>query len=229
MPRRNPGVISRVLSQVSTGVQSVEEHREPHAQFWDEWNQAAAAQTGPLWVALGDSTSQGIGADDPNDVWVARVFRWLQAEHDPNWRLINLSITGAQFSDIIEYQLPRLAAFTGDETPQLVSLLAGANNLLAPGTWPTVLDDLRKILHTIPERSVVARVGVGSPLNSVMARRINREMEAIGAERDFKLFWPWAWPSRDGLGADKWHPGSIGYGYMADLIKPCVEESLGLV
>lgn len=226
MPRRETGVLTRVISQFSADVRAIEGTRAPHAQFWDEWNTVEIDKHGPLWVALGDSTSQGIGATDPNDSWVMRTLRWLRSDIDPHWRLINLSITGAQFGDIVEHQLPRLASLSTDADPQLVTLLAGANNLMAPGSWPRTLTDLRTILDVIPERSVVARVGVSSMFNSVLARRINAQIESFANAKDLKLFWPWAWPSRDGLAADKWHPSDVGYRYLADLARPWIAEAV---
>ncbi len=227
MPRRQTGFLSRTISKTSASVQRIELQREPHAQFWDAWNVDASRADGPLWVALGDSTSQGIGSADPTQSWIPLVLDRLRDTSGDPWRVINLGITGAQLGDIIEHQLPRLQELREDgQSSQLVTHLAGANNLLAPPTWPRTLRDLRTILDAIPDRSVVARVGVSSRFNSVMARRINRTIEHEAEQRPFHLFWPWSWPSKDGLGEDNWHPGPKGYSYMADLIFEQVQKSL---
>lgn len=226
MPRRPPGVLSNVLSKVSDGVTSIEAQREPHAQFWDEWNAEAAAADGPLWVVLGDSSSQGIGARNPLEGWVPLVLERLRSKTSEPWRVINLAITGGQFDDITEFELPRVDQLREQgQEPQIMSLLAGANNLMAPNSWAKSFDHLDRILATLPAgRSVVARVGVSTPMNSVMARKYNQRIEAAARDSDFKLFWPWAWPSRDGMAADKWHPSPKGYGYMLELIWPCFAE-----
>lgn len=214
---------------MSTKVAMVEAQREPHAQFWDEWNAEAAAAQGPLWIALGDSTSQGIGSPDPLKSWIPLVLDRLKIATGDPWRVINLGITGAQFRDIVDYQLPRIDQLQADgHEPQIMSFLAGANNLMAAGTWPQATDELTTILDAMTPRSVVARVGVHHAGNSLMARKFNRTIEAIAAEKEFELFWPWKWPSRDGMGDDKWHPGPKGYGYMADIIATRVSAALGL-
>ena len=229
MHRRETGALSRVVSQMSTKVAMVEAQREPHAQFWDEWNAEAAAAQGPLWIALGDSTSQGIGSPDPLKSWIPLVLDRLKIATGDPWRVINLGITGAQFRDIVDYQLPRIDQLQADgHEPQIMSFLAGANNLMAAGTWPQATDELTTILDAMTPRSVVARVGVHHAGNSLMARKFNRTIEAIAAEKEFELFWPWKWPSRDGMGDDKWHPGPKGYGYMADIIATRVSAALGL-
>lgn len=222
MPRRQQGLLSAALSQVSDDVANIEMQREPHAQFWDEWNAKAARESGPLWVALGDSSSQGVGAPDPMDGWIPQMIDLLRTKTGEQWRVINLSITGAQYDDIAFWQLDRVRALRKDgQVPQLMSLIAGANNLMAPNSWPKAFGHLDNVLASMPEgRSVVGRVGSSSLLNSMMARRFNAKIEAAAAKKDFQLFWPWAWPSSDGLAADRWHPGPKGYGYMVDLIWP---------
>ena len=227
MPRRSTGALSRTMSKFSDGVARIEAQREPHAVFWDNWNQRAVREDGPLWVALGDSTSQGIGAEDPLDGWIPQVLDRLRMATNEPWRVVNLGITGAQFSDVVEHQIPRLQTLAhGGQTPALMSFLAGANNLMAPATWPSATDDLQTILDALIPRSVVAQVGVHHAGNSAMARKFNRAIKAAAKEKDFELFWPWKWPSRDGMGEDKWHPGPKGYGYMADAIFDRVQAAV---
>lgn len=223
MPRRKPGVLSSTLSLVSQAVRDIEAQREPHARFWDEWNAKALSQSGPLWVALGDSSSQGIGAIDPLEGWVPKVKTKLREHTGEPWRVVNLAITGAQYHDIARNEVPHLRRLIDGHDVGLVTLIGGANNLLAPVSWPQALSHLDTILNALPEnRSVVARVGASSSLNSMMARRFNSAIERSAADRGYALFWPWDWPSRDGLAGDNFHPNERGYGYMVDLVWPAV-------
>ncbi len=228
MPRRRQGLLSTVLAQFSDGVADIAAQREPHARFWDAWNAEAIAADGPLWIALGDSSSQGVGVPDPMDSWVPLMVERLRAKTGEPWRVINLSITGAQYGDITTWQLERVEALHADgQKPELMSLIAGANNLMAPNSWPQAFGHLDRILTSLPAgRSVVARVSVSNPINAKVARRFNDQIEQAAIDKDFHLFWPWDWPSWDGLAADKWHPGPKGYGYMIDLIWPCIEKVL---
>lgn len=226
MPRRTPGLVSRTLSQFWDAIEDVEDQRESHAKFWDDWNAEALAAEGPLWVALGDSSSQGLGAVDPNDGWVVRMADRLREKTGEPWRVINLSITGGQLGDVIEHQLPRYESLLPVTDVELVTHLAGANDLNAPITWPFTMDRIDEIIARLPADAVVGRVGVSSLLNSVMGRRINAKLDAASIEKPFHLFWPWAWPSRDGLAPDRFHPNPIGYGYMLDLIWEPIAASL---
>ena len=219
MPRRETGTLTLAAQRVSDSVARVEAMREPHAVFWDEWNREAINAEGPLWVALGDSSTQGIGAPNPLNSWVPRILELLHERTGDPWRVINLSITGGQFTDIIEHELPRLGELEkAGHKPELATMIAGANNIMAPASWKGANGELEQILHALPRRSVVARVGVSSPFNSIMARRFTSTIERVGAQRDFELFWPWNWPSLDGMAEDKFHPNPMGYGYMTDII-----------
>jgi len=59
-----------------------------------------------------------------------------------------------------------------------------------------------------------------------MARRINSVLNNAAEAKPLHLFWPWDWPSRDGLAGDKFHPSVTGYGYMTDLILPRVMDAI---
>ena len=52
----------RLASRLLPGVDLVEKEIQPYADAWHERILDALASTEPLWVVLGDSLSQGIGA-----------------------------------------------------------------------------------------------------------------------------------------------------------------------
>ena len=229
MYRRPTGTLASVMSSLSGGFAQIEAQREPHAAFWDAWNRDALRHDGPLWVVLGDSSSQGIGSEDPTLGWVPQVLERLCNDTGDPWRVVNLSITGAQFSDIVTHELPRIDELrdAGHEAA-LTSLLAGANNLMAPITWPRAASHLRTVLDHLSQPAVVARVGIDSAGNSAMARTFNRAIESAARDSAIELFWPWSWPARDGMAEDKFHPSPKGYGYMVDVIYPAVRRALQL-
>ena len=49
------------------------EQTQPYAAAWRHANEAALAADGPLWVAIGDSMTQGIGASAPERGWVGQL------------------------------------------------------------------------------------------------------------------------------------------------------------
>ena len=73
----------------------------------------------PLWVVLGDSTAQGVGASSPLNGYVGQVMSALAAKSSRPWRVLNLSRSGAQTWQVIDQQLPVLEEL--GLTPDLVS------------------------------------------------------------------------------------------------------------
>ena len=84
------------------------------------------------YVALGDSFTEGVGDPDPtrpNGVrgWADRVAEVL-AERDPGFGYANLAIRGRKLLPILAEQLEPAIALE----PDLVSIYAGANDILRP-------------------------------------------------------------------------------------------------
>ena len=93
-----------------------------------------------LFVALGDSFTEGVGDRDqrlPNGVrgWADRVAEKL-AKAEPGWEYANLAIRSKRLRHVIGEQLePALAM-----EPTLVTLYAGGNDILDFGTDMDVPD-----------------------------------------------------------------------------------------
>lgn len=84
------------------------------------------------YVALGDSFSEGVGDDDPsrpNGVrgWADRVAEQLSA-NDPSFGYANLAIRGRKLRQIMAEQVDAAVELN----PTLVSIYAGANDILRP-------------------------------------------------------------------------------------------------
>jgi hypothetical protein len=72
---RSPGWFFRLARRLLPGVGRVENEIKPYAQAWRQRNMAALASAGPLWVVLGDSLSQGVGASSIEHSWVLQTWR----------------------------------------------------------------------------------------------------------------------------------------------------------
>lgn len=88
------------------------------------------------YVALGDSFTEGL--EDPADVgyrgWADRLAEHIEAEQ-PGLRYANLAVRGRLIDEIVGEQVPRAVALR----PDLVSLCAGGNDILRPGSGPAVV------------------------------------------------------------------------------------------
>ena len=153
--RRPPSRFLRVLRILLTGVDKVENQIAPYAAGWHEKNLTALAGSEPLWIALGDSISQGIGATSIEQGWIPQAQRLLAAQ-GLRYRVVNLSISGATTQDVLEREIPAINdIFT---TPAVVTLFIGSNDVLHHSRREALPGNYRAILAALPATTFVAVV-----------------------------------------------------------------------
>lgn len=203
-----PGLIGRV----SKGVALVDGQVEEYHRRWDEANEIARSQNGPLWVALGDSSTQGVGASEWENGWTHEVLARLRATTGDPWRIINLSMSGGRFLDVADRQIPVLNTMLDE--PALVTCVIGSNDLMWRVGVRGVTSDANRAVDRLPERTFVSRLNGPGP----RPKLLNNIFERGASTREHQLFNIWNWPSgRGALAADRVHPSDVGYRYMADL------------
>lgn len=94
-------------------------------KFADYWQGRGNKQGDFLYVALGDSAAQGIGASQPQNGYVGLIADSIGRKTGRTVRVVNLSVTGATLEDALRSQTPKLADFT----PDLVTAEIGANDM----------------------------------------------------------------------------------------------------
>ena len=165
-PPWEPARLTRALARLSGTIRSVSATIDPTERRWHELvAQSLATAEGdhrpPLWVVLGDSTAQGIGASSIDHGWVSRLHAALHGAGRPH-AIVNLSRSGAHSTHVIGEQLPLL-----DHLPyaaSIVTICVGGNDLVAnpyaPGSpvdssvWPKPLLAARSCARCRHRRSV---------------------------------------------------------------------------
>lgn len=94
-------------------------------QYRRYWSVPQGQPGGLLYVALGDSTAQGIGASGPERGYVGLLAERLAVATARPVQVLNLSRSGARVRDVVTEQLPRLAGLS----PDLVTVAVGANDI----------------------------------------------------------------------------------------------------
>ena len=187
-----------------------------------------------VYVALGDSTVEGVGATTAATTYVAQLHRRLRAVY-PGARLVNLGVGGATSADVVADQLERAVALA----PGLVTLSIGPNDIttgvpvatyernvdailgrLTAGTDAVIVANLLPDLAVTPRfrahqaRPKVARLTV--EFNEALARQGRRySIEVVDLYGPSRVEVP-AQPelmSRDG-----YHPSDAGYARWAELM-----------
>jgi lysophospholipase L1-like esterase len=99
--------------------------RHSVGQYRSYWSVAQGEIGGILYVALGDSTAQGIGASAPERGYVGLIAQRLRSATGRPVQVLNVSRSGARVHDVVVEQLPRVAGLA----PDLVTVAVGANDL----------------------------------------------------------------------------------------------------
>jgi lysophospholipase L1-like esterase len=192
-----------------------------------------------VYVALGDSTVEGVAATTPEHTYVSRLFQRLRAVY-PGARMVNLGESGAVSADVVSAQLPRAVALG----PDLVTLSVGPNDItggVAVHAYEKHLDTIfsavtRKtravvVVNLLPDlavtprfthsdqREVVGRLTV--QFNAAVMRKAGEYgvtvVDLYAASRDEV-------PRRPELvAADGYHPSDLGYARWAELVWAAVE------
>jgi lysophospholipase L1-like esterase len=199
------------------GAALVRAERETFAAYWRRSNAWALADTGPLWVALGDSAAQGLGARHPHQGYVGQALVHLVRHTGRPWRVVNLSRAGATIPEVLDRQLPTLAALPGP--PDLVTCGVGTNDLLRLPP-PRIRVLAGSLIGALPDNAVMLdvplprgrwRIGwFGVPY----VARLNQALYAAAASRQLPVAYvsrhftpPWAGK----FGPDNFHPSATGY------------------
>ena len=192
-----------------------------YAEAWAAANQKALAETGPLWVALGDSVTQGVGASAYDRGYVGLLLQQLRRERDPAFRVVNLSISGARVDDVLQRQVPRMADLGQAE---LVTCAAGANDLVQR-RWLELRQGLEELSRSLPAGAVLATLPRG--LHEREARLANAVVLDQAGHHGLVVADVWVrtgppWAGK--YGDDHFHPSDAGHRDWA----AAFAEALGL-
>ena len=217
LSERAPGRLVSVAARVMPGVARVQRDVAPFAEAWARANTAALRASGPLWVALGDSLSQGIGASAYDRGWVGQLRERLEADGRP-LRVVNLAVSGARTQDVLDLQLPALAELAADVAmPELVTLMIGSNDLISRRHRDGLPRRIDRILRQLPAGSVVTTLpnptAAAAQANAVVAH-VARTRGLVVAELRGPRTTSW----RGKLAADHFHPNDVGYAALTDVI-----------
>ncbi len=195
---------------------------DSYAPRWLAQNAAALDEAGGgrLWVVLGDSAAQGIRAPSYDRGYVGIVRDRLPGGP---WRVLNLSRSGARTRDLLDSQLPELAAL--GRRPDLVSAVAGGNDLTHTplAQWEA---DLRALLAALPAGTLVGTVPQG--WREAKARAGNAVIRAEAARHGLVVADVWAHtaPRRGLYAADGFHPSEAGHRQWAAALLAAAADDL---
>jgi acyl-CoA thioesterase I len=189
------------------------------------WRDLAKSPGDLLYVAIGDSAAQGIGASAPHRGYVGLLAEHIRQQSGRTLRVINLSVSGATVALAVRDQLPRFLKLK----PDIVTVAIGANDIALwdPVTFET---DIRHLFATLPPFAIVADLPCFHlPHNERKVAVANRILRQVAAEQRLTVAPLHAITKRQGLRSvatqvanDMFHPNDRGYRVWADAFLPAV-------
>ena len=194
------------------------------------------------YVALGDSTVEGVGASSPERNYVSRVYARLLSVY-PDARLTNLGVGGATSAHVLLRQLNRAI----DLRPHLVTLSIGPNDITERVPVETYERNLETIFgrltyettavvvaNLIPDLAVTPRFSRSREREAVGARtvRFNAALARRARAHGVQLVDLYATSQREVpqrpelLWSDGYHPSDAGYARWAELLWEGVEARI---
>jgi lysophospholipase L1-like esterase len=183
-----------------------------------------------LYVALGDSAAQGVGASRPGRSYVGLIARHLRERSGRTVRVVNLSMSGARLREALAIQLPALRRMT--TRPDVLTVAIGANDVASfdPARFES---ELRELYAALPAGAIVADLPsfyLGSAERK--AREANAIVRRLAAERGFEVAPLHAATRRQGaaryalnqVAADFFHPNDRGYRVWASAFLPLLDR-----
>jgi lysophospholipase L1-like esterase len=193
-----------------------------------------------IYVALGDSTGVGVGAEHGG--YVARLFERIRHER-PDSRLTNLCVSGATTEDVLRDQTgPAISSST-----TLVTLGIGINDAgrgVSPERFARNYEEIIKrvrartnapiVITNLPDVSLAPVVPLymrdearrrielyNDRIAEIAARHSLRVVDAFSTTHEVIPTHP------EFFSSDGFHPSDIGYEYWAKTMWPTVKEAIG--
>lgn len=183
--------------------------------FPKHWKSLAEQPGDFIYVALGDSAAQGIGATSPKGSYVSLIARDVAAQTGRTVRVINLSQSGAPTDDVMHRQLPLLAQYKAD----LVTLAIGGNDIRHSLDAPKFERNIRTIIEQLPRGTFVADAPYFMHGRwEADAQKMREITQRVTKEHGLNVVSLYDHMKRDGwksmftsYGADWFHPNARGY------------------
>ncbi len=212
------GVVLVVLAAGFWGVRLWQLRREVD-RYARYWSQPRGEPGGLLYIALGDSTAQGIGASAPERGYVGLIAQRLRVATGRPVEVLNLSRSGARVADVVADQLPKLAGRNAD----FVTVAVGANDIRTYDIHRFDVD-VDALIAGLPANAIVGDVpwfmhgGIGRRSGDAaryVAQAAGARGLAVAGLHDAMQRRGWTSMATD-FAADWFHPNDRGYRVWAE-------------
>ena len=195
----------------------------------DWWKSQRDREGELLYVAIGDSAAQGIGASRPGRSYVGAVAAHIRATTGTTVKVVNLGISGATVRIALDKELRHLAKLA----PDVVTVSIGANDIptFDAARFERELDEL---YAQLPKHAIVADLPTFYFLPAErMVRAANLILRRVAAKHGLAVAPLHERMRRQGLwgvttqfAGDLFHPNDRGYRVWASAFLPAVDDRI---
>lgn len=193
------------------------------------WRQQRTREGELLYVAVGDSAAQGIGASRPGRGYVGVIARRIAGASGARVRVANLGVSGATLRTVLDVELPVLETLD----PAVLTVSIGANDM-ADFDPVRFEREAGELFARLPRHAIVADLPSFYFLPAHRrVRAANRMLRELAERHGFELAPLHRFTDRQGLwgvstqfAGDLFHPNDRGYRVWADAFAPAVERRL---
>jgi lysophospholipase L1-like esterase len=216
-----------VIRRRTGGMVRLAEAIPVNSAYWREQRRRSGEL---LYVAIGDSAAQGIGASRPHHSYVGLLARFIRRSTSRSVRVVNLSQSGARLREAIEKQVPAI----GKLDPDIVTVCIGANDI-AQFDAKRFERELRIVLAAVPKHAIVAdlpcfyfgeserRVQVA---NEIVRRLASERGLVVAPLHERTRVRTAARVALRDVAADFFHPNDRGYIVWASAFEPLLKAAL---
>ncbi len=210
-----PGAFVRILGSVLPGVGRTRDQIVTYAEEWKAEAHAAIESDLPVFVALGDSLAQGVGASTRSLSYVNLVRQGLEERGIPEFAVLNLSRSGARIHDVLETQLPALEAANVDVFGGVCTV--GSNDLVRSSRLRQTRRRFTELLVALPDPITMVTIPDSKSMTAKsMNKHIRRQAELLDRPLIDVAAALTSW--RGMVAGDGFHPNDRGYQLWADTI-----------
>jgi acyl-CoA thioesterase I len=216
----------RFRAQITANALVLNETLPVHSKWWRDH---AKLRGEILYVAIGDSAAQGIGATAPDRSYVGVLAEEMRAVTGRTVRVVNLSVSGATVALAVQDQLPGFAKLR----PDVVTVAIGANDI---ADWDPARFErgIRTIFAALPSHALVSDLPYFYlPHNERKVAVANRIVRRVAAELGLTVVPLHATTKHQGVrgiltqfAIDLFHPNDHGYRVWADAFGPSLAAQL---
>ncbi len=195
-----------------------------YKNFWAQKAQESGEFT---YLALGDSTAQGIGASSPMRGYVGEVEKRLEQKTGKRVRVVNLSVTGATMSDYLREQAPKIADIKAD----IVTIEIGANDIRT-FQEEKFRREFEQVLKTLPDGTYVSNMPLFNSRRSstAPAKQASKIIEILLGNYPHLHFVNLEKQTSEhqsifGFAPDLFHPNNLSYKNWADAFWNEIEKN----